>query len=107
MEFNSQTAIAFARLLVSLALSVCTFFGWALDADFLFNIILTAVTLILFIYTWWKNNNVTIAAQESQLVLNQIKQAEKDAQIVDIQVAEVVKEVMAAIAKASTNQSTK
>lgn len=74
MEFNSQTATAFARLIVSMAAAVAATFGWTLDADFLLNITLSIIAIFLFVYScWWKNNNVTEAAQESQRVLDEIK----------------------------------
>lgn len=76
MEFNSQSAIAFARLLVTLAVGVATVFGWTLDAELWLNIILSIAGVVLFAYSWWKNNNITSAAQEAQEVLNEIKQRE-------------------------------
>lgn len=94
MVFNSETAISLARLLVSIALSIFTFIGWSIDYDLLFNMVLTVLTLALFIYTWWKNNNITKAAQEAQLVLNQIKRAEADATIVELKADEVAKAIM-------------
>lgn len=76
MVFNSQTAVAFARLFVTLLISVASGFGWALDADILLNIVLSAASVALFIGIWWKNNNVTEAAQEAQKVLDELKNGE-------------------------------
>lgn len=73
MTFNSQSAVAFARLIVTLAVSVGATFGWTLDAELWLNIILSTVAVILFAWSWWKNNNVTEAAQEAQQVLDEIK----------------------------------
>ena len=75
--FNSQTAIAFTRLIVSIAVTTGATLGWSLDADLLFNIIISAAAVVLFVYTWWKNNNITAAAQESQIVLNELKRKEQ------------------------------
>ena len=77
MEFNSQTAIAFVRLLVGLAGGVFASLGWAFDADFWLNIGMSVIAIILAIYMlWWKNNNVTNAAQAAQEVLNEIKHSD-------------------------------
>ena len=40
MKFNTETAVAFARLVVVLVVSVAAVFGWAVDADLAFNLYL-------------------------------------------------------------------
>lgn len=76
MKFNAQTATAFARLLVVLAVSVAAAFGWVLDADIVFNIVLSALGVIGMVWgLWWKNNNITEPAQEAQLLLDELKTA--------------------------------
>ena len=72
-ELNSQTIIAFARLAVTLILSVAAVFGWALDWSLTYNVIVSALGLAMLFWAWWKNNNVTEAAQEAQLLLDEIK----------------------------------
>ena len=76
MEFNSQTAVAFARLIVTLVVGVAATFGWTLDAELWINIVLSILSVALFIWTWWKNNNITAAAQEAQKVLDELKTGE-------------------------------
>lgn len=78
MEFNSSTAVALIRLIASLAAGVASTFGWAFDAELWLNILLSFIAVVLFGYSWWKNNNITAAAQEAQIVLNQIKVNEKE-----------------------------
>lgn len=74
MRFNAETATAFARLVVVLAVSVAAAFGWALDADLAFNIVASALGVIGMMWgLWWKNNNVTEPAQEAQLLLDELK----------------------------------
>lgn len=73
MEFNSQSAIAFVRLLAPLVSFCATALGITFDADVFANALLGVITIILFIWSWWKNNNVTYASQEAQKVLNEIK----------------------------------
>lgn len=78
VQFNSQTVIAFIRLLASLAAGVAAAFGWTLDIDLWQNIVISAAAIGVFVYfSWWKNNNVTEAAQEAQLLLDEIKQNDK------------------------------
>lgn len=71
--FNSQSAIAIARLIVTVLVAVAATFGWSLDGELWFNIVISVFALILFAYSWWKNNNITNAAQEAQQVINVLK----------------------------------
>lgn len=73
-NLNSQTIVAFARLAVTLILSVAAVFGWALDWGLVYNVIVSALGLAMLLWSWWKNNNVTQAAQEAQLLLDEIKE---------------------------------
>lgn len=73
-ELNSQTVVAFARLAVTLVLSVAAVFGWALDGGLVYNVIVSALGLAMLVWAWWRNNNVTEAAQEAQLLLDEIKE---------------------------------
>ena len=78
VQFNAETWSAFARLAVTLIVSVATVFGWTLDANLILNILLSAGAICLMVRAlWWKNNNVTEAAQEAQLLLDEIKQRDK------------------------------
>lgn len=78
MEFNKETLIAFVRLLVSVILGVGTVAGWSLDADLVFNILVSIAAFGSFVYTWWKNNNVTKAAQTAQGWLDELKDLESE-----------------------------
>lgn len=77
MEFNAQSGIAFVRLLIPLMAFIATALGIEFDMDLVTNSILGVLSVVLFVWAWWKNNNVTFAAQESQKVLNEIKQSQK------------------------------
>lgn len=72
-NLNSQTIVAFARLAVTLILSVAAVFGWALNWELVYNVIVSALGLAMLVWAWWRNNNVTEAAQEAQLLLDEIK----------------------------------
>lgn len=73
MNINSQTVIAVARLAVALIVAIGTMLGFAVDADALLNAVLAVASVIAMAWVWWRNNNVTAAAQESQKVLDAIK----------------------------------
>lgn len=77
MEFNKESLVAVARLLVTLILGAGTVFGWSLDGDLVFNIIMSVAAFGSFVYIWWKNNNVTGAAQTAQTILGELKEIEE------------------------------
>ena len=73
IEFNSQTAVAIGRLVVTILASIAATLGWSFDADLWLKIFLSVLSVVLLAYSWWKNNNITLAAQEAQNVLSNIK----------------------------------
>jgi len=73
MGFNRQRIVAIARLLVMLASAVAGGFGLALDPDALATIAACGVALASGVWSWWRNNNLTEAAQAAQEVLDGIK----------------------------------
>lgn len=73
IEFNSQTAVAIGRLIVTILASIAATLGWSFDADLWLNVFLSVLSVVLLVYSWWKNNNLTLAAQEAQNVLSAIK----------------------------------
>lgn len=75
---NYERVIAVVRLVCALAASIATAAGIALDADALFVGICAVLTVIAYIWGWWKNNNLTGAAQEAQKVLDAAKATKED-----------------------------
>ena len=74
IEVNDETLVAVARLLASLAVTVLATCGWAVDCDLVFNIILSVIAVACLVYgLWYKNANLTKAAQTSQKLLNALK----------------------------------
>lgn len=74
---NEKTK-AFATLGVSLAALALVFaitFG-AIDADALTGAVAAVLAIGTTVVAWWRNNNVTEAAQEAQKVLDGIKDEE-------------------------------
>lgn len=72
-ESKKQTIMAFIRLACMLIATGCTMFGIAIDADALFVGVMLVISVIVYIWVWWKNNNVSKAATEAQKVLDEMK----------------------------------
>lgn len=68
-----ERLMAGIRLLVPLIMYGLTFAGIALDADLVYCVLLGIAGIASTVWTWWKNNNVTEAAQEAQKYLDAIK----------------------------------
>lgn len=73
-ESKKQTLMAFIRLACSLITTGLALYGVSVDADALFVLAMIVVALVAYIWSWWKNNNVTTAATEAQKVLEELKQ---------------------------------
>ena len=77
MSFDRDRIVAIVRLLVMLASAVAGGFGLTVDADSLGTIAACAVAVVAGVYSWWKNNNITKAAQDAQAYLDAIKKREE------------------------------
>lgn len=73
-ESKKQTLMAFIRLACSLVTTGLALYGVSVDADALFVLAMIVVALVAYIWSWWKNNNVTEAATKAQEVLSELKQ---------------------------------
>lgn len=76
-NINSQTVAAVVRLGVALVVSVFAMFGVDLDAGGIEDAVLAAASVVVLVWVWWRNNNVTMAAQEAQNVLDMVKAEQK------------------------------
>ena len=72
-ESKKQTLMAFIRLACSLIATGLALYGVSVDADALFVLAMIVVALAAYIWSWWKNNNVSTAATEAQKVLEELK----------------------------------
>ena len=72
-ESKKQTLMAFIRLACSLITTGLALYGVSVDADALFVLAMIVVALAAYIWSWWKNNNVSTAATEAQKVLEELK----------------------------------
>lgn len=71
--YTKERIVAITRLGVMLITAVLGGIGLTVDADALFTIAMCAAALISAVYSWWKNNNITTAANEAQGFLDEIK----------------------------------
>ena len=76
MEINERV-IAIVRLVVGLIVMAASACGLAIDADSVFTVIMCILAIAAFAYSWWKNNNITEAAQQAQNYLNAIRNLKK------------------------------
>lgn len=71
---NEERIRAAIVLIVTASVNVANLFGYALDAEVWVNAALTILSFITIIYTWWKNQNITLEAMQAQLLLNALKE---------------------------------
>ncbi len=71
--WTSERVVAVVRLAVTLAASVAGGFCLTVDPDGLATIVACGVALVAGVWSWWKNNNVTKAAQDAQAYLDGIR----------------------------------
>lgn len=72
-KIDSETVAAVARLAVALVVTLFAMFGVQIDGDAIENAVLACASVAVLAWVWWRNNNVTEAAQEAQRVLDGIK----------------------------------
>lgn len=79
-DWTVERVSAIARLLVMLVSAVAGGFGLTVDPDSLGTIAACAVALVAGVYGWWRNNNLTKAAQDAQAYLDAVKATYKEAE---------------------------
>lgn len=79
-DSKDARAIGITRLVVSLVTIinvVAQSFGWSPipleDGELVYTAASSIVAIIAIVWAWWKNNNMTKAAQVGQLVINELK----------------------------------
>ena len=84
--------LAIARLLVATIVDVAAIYGYTLPVgeEMLYPICALVVMLVTHVWVWWRNNNVTEAAQKSQVILDMLKAD-------DPEVIQAVDDIIAAI----------
>lgn len=74
---NTERIKAIITIVVTAAVNIANIYGYAVDADTAVTTALTVFSFVCIVYSWWKNQNVTFAAQQGQLVVNRIKNEQK------------------------------
>lgn len=72
---NRERIIAIMRLCIMLISAIASGLGLVINTDSLFTVVACIVAFVACIWSWWKNNNITEAAQEAQLFLEAAKNA--------------------------------
>lgn len=72
-----QRLIGVIRLIVPLLCAVLTAFGISADADILLLVLGAVAFVITFVWSWWKDNNMTKAAQKAYLFFLAIRPEKK------------------------------
>ena len=72
-ENKKQTVLAFVRLACTLVATGLAMYGITVDANAIFVGAMLVLALIAYVWSWWKNNNVSTAATEAQKVLDELK----------------------------------
>ena len=72
-ENKKQTFFFFFLFAFSLAATAVAVYGVSVYANSLFVGAMLIVALIAYVWSWWKNNNVTTAATEAQKILEELK----------------------------------
>ena len=77
---NMERIKAIATIVVTAIVNIANVCGYAMDADTWVNAVLSVLSAISIIYSWWKNQNVTESAIEAQKVLRALKAEKKEAE---------------------------
>lgn len=72
-KINGESVTAFVRLGVAALVTGFAMVGVEIDGSAVENAVLGAASVAVLVWVWWKNNNVTDAAQEAQKVLDEIE----------------------------------
>ena len=71
---NAESIRAIVALLVTAIVNVANVMGFALDWGTVFNVVLSVASVASVAWVWWKNQNLTAAAQEAQKFLDELKE---------------------------------
>lgn len=88
-DATTERLTAFTRLAVFLISGVTGCLGFALDADAVFTAVALVVALVSGVVSWWKNNNITVAAQQAQNYLDAIRKLKSEKEAIDEEEVEV------------------
>ena len=70
---------AIVTIVITAAVNIANVCGYAFDADAWVNVALSICSAICIAWSWWKNQNVTVEAQQAQKYLDELKSAKENA----------------------------
>ena len=74
---NVERAKAIITIIVTAIVNIANVYGYAVDAEAWINVALSILSAICIAWSWWKHQNITYAAQQGQLVVDQIKNEQR------------------------------
>ena len=74
---NVERTKAIITIIVTAIVNIANVYGYAVDAEAWINVALSILSAICIAWSWWKNQNITYAAQQGQLVVDQIKNEQR------------------------------
>lgn len=70
---NKERLKAIVTIVVTAIVNIANVYGYSVDADPVINVVLSVLSALTIVYSWWKNQNVTDAAQRAQKYLKELK----------------------------------
>ena len=70
---NAESLKAIVTLVVTVAVNIANVLGYALNFDLWYTVLFSVASLAAVAWSWWKNQNVTEAAQQAQIYLDELK----------------------------------
>lgn len=77
IELSKERILAAARAACILITTVAAYWGYAWDADQIYQVVTTVLAIAAVVWGYWKNNNWTEFAASAQQVLNTLKSENK------------------------------
>lgn len=74
---KKECIMGIIRGIVPVVVTILTICGISADADIILTVVGSILSIVTFVWSWWKNNNITLAAQQAQKVLDDLKSGEE------------------------------
>lgn len=70
---NAERVKAILTIVITAVINIVNIYGYSVDADAVVSAILTIASFASILWSWWKNQNVTLEAQQAQRYLEALK----------------------------------
>lgn len=77
-DVKGERAKAIITIVLTAVFNIANLYGYAIDAGAAIEAVLTFISFVLIIWSWWKNQNVTVEAATSQKFLKYLKASGKE-----------------------------